>query len=59
MPSIGPMELVIVLVVALVVLGPSKLPDAARQAGRALAELRRWSTGLQDEVKRAVDVDGR
>jgi Tat protein translocase TatB subunit len=58
-PSIGPMELVIVLVVALVVLGPSKLPDAARQVGRALAELRRWSTGLQEEVKRAVDVDGR
>ena len=59
MPSIGPMELVIVLVVALVVLGPAKLPEAARQVGRGLAEVRRWSTGLQDEVKRAVDVDGR
>ena len=59
MPSIGPMELVIVLVVAIVVLGPAKLQEASRQVCLGLAEVRRWSTGLQDEVKRAVDVDGR
>ena len=40
MPSIGPMELVIVLVVALLVLGPKRLPDAGRSLGRSLREFK-------------------
>lgn len=40
MPSIGPMELVIVLVVALLVLGPKRLPDAGRSLGRGLREFK-------------------
>lgn len=59
MPSIGPMELVIVLVVALVVLGPTRLPDAARQVGRGIAEMKRWSSSVQTEVKQALDTEAR
>lgn len=47
----------VVLVVALIVLGPEKLPQVARQAGRALNELRQWSSSLQDEVKGALEVE--
>ena len=36
MPSIGPLELIVVLVIALVVLGPKKLPDAGRSLGEGL-----------------------
>lgn len=48
-------EIVIVLLLALVVLGPEKLPDAMRKAGRAYAELRKVATGFQDEFRKAVN----
>jgi len=40
MPSVGPMELVVVLVLALVILGPTRLPDAGRALGRGLREFK-------------------
>ena len=40
MPGIGPMELVIVLVIALIVLGPKKLPEAGRSIGRGMREFK-------------------
>lgn len=40
MPTIGPLELVVLLIIALVVLGPKKLPDAGRSAGRSLREFK-------------------
>lgn len=57
MPSLGPMELLVIFVVALLVLGPTKLPEAGRQIGRALAEFRRWSTGVQRELREALDAE--
>jgi Tat protein translocase TatB subunit len=56
MSTPGPMEILVVLVVALLVLGPTKLPEAARQVGRALAELRRLSSGFQRELREAVEA---
>jgi Sec-independent protein translocase protein TatA len=47
-------EIMLIAVVALVVLGPTKLPEAARQAGRALAELRKISSGFQREMQEAM-----
>lgn len=40
MPSIGPMELIVVLVVALLVLGPRRLPEAGRSLGHGLREFK-------------------
>ena len=40
MPSIGPMELVVVLIIALVVFGPKRLPDMGRAAGQGLREFK-------------------
>lgn len=45
MPGIGPMELVIVLVIALIVLGPKRLPDAGRSLGRGMREFKNSLTG--------------
>jgi sec-independent protein translocase protein TatA len=55
--SLGPAEIMVVLVVALIVLGPNRLPEAGRQLGRAMREVRRWSTRLQDEVRGTLDAE--
>lgn len=54
MLNLGAGELLVIFLVALIVLGPNKLPDAARQMGRAAAELRRLSGGFQDEMRNAL-----
>ena len=54
MGNLGGMEVVVILLVALVVLGPKKLPEAARQVGRALTELKRISGGFQKEMREAM-----
>ena len=55
--SLGPAEILVILVVALIVLGPSRLPEAGRQVGKAIAEVRRWTTEVTTEIKSAVDMD--
>lgn len=54
MGSIGGPEILIVLLVALLVLGPNRLPHAARQVGRAVAEFRRVTSDFQSEVRNAI-----
>jgi Tat protein translocase TatB subunit len=49
--GIGMPELVVIMVVALVVLGPKRLPDLARTLGKAMAEFRRQTTDLMDEFQ--------
>jgi sec-independent protein translocase protein TatA len=51
MPSIGPMELIIVLAIALIVLGPKKLPDAGRSLGRGLREFKDSVSGRDREAE--------
>lgn len=48
-------EIVIILLLALVVLGPEKLPDAMRKAGKAYSELKKMSSGFQQEFRSVVD----
>jgi Tat protein translocase TatB subunit len=55
--SLGPAEIIVILVVALIVLGPNRLPEAGRQVGKALAEVRRWSQGFKSEVQNVLDTD--
>ncbi len=45
----GPLELMVILVVALIVLGPAKLPEAARSVGRGVRELKESLAGNDDE----------
>lgn len=53
MLNIGPQELLIILVIALIVVGPQRLPGLARSIGRGLRELRK----AQDEVRRTIRVN--
>jgi len=55
MGNIGGPEILVIFIVALIVLGPNKLPGAARQFGKAMAELRRVSSGFQREMKDAME----
>ena len=49
--GIGMPELIVILVVALVVLGPKRLPEVARTLGKALAEFRRQTADIVDEFQ--------
>jgi sec-independent protein translocase protein TatB len=56
--NIGGGEFLVIALIALIVLGPQRLPDAARQVGKAMGELRRLSNGFQNEMRDAfTDVD--
>lgn len=48
-------ELVIILILALIVLGPDKLPDFVRRAGRVYAELKKMSSGFREEFREVMD----
>jgi sec-independent protein translocase protein TatB len=53
--NVGPAELLAILALALVVLGPDRLPGAVRTAGRGIGELRRITAGFQQEMRAALD----
>ena len=55
--SMGPAELVIILVVALVVVGPEKLPELARMVGRAMRDLRKYADDVRGEFQKDLSVD--
>jgi sec-independent protein translocase protein TatB len=48
-------EIIVILLLALVVLGPEKLPDAVRKFTQTYNELKKMSTGFQSELKSALD----
>ena len=48
--GIGPQELLVILVVGLLVLGPKRLPEIARSLGRGMAEFRRASSDLRQSL---------
>lgn len=51
--GIGVPELLVILIVALVVLGPKRLPEVARGLGKALGEFRRATSDLSEEINNA------
>jgi sec-independent protein translocase protein TatA len=57
MPSIGPMELVIVLVIALIVFGPRKLPELGRSLGGGMREFRDSLTNRQERLMAEADAE--
>jgi sec-independent protein translocase protein TatB len=52
-------EIIVILLLALVVLGPEKLPDAMRRAGKTFAEIKKLSSGFQDEVRKGFEEPAR
>jgi sec-independent protein translocase protein TatA len=55
MPNVGPFELIIVLVVALLILGPKRLPEAGRSLGRGMREFKQSLTG-EDKADAVADA---
>jgi sec-independent protein translocase protein TatB len=48
-------EMIFLLLVALIILGPEKLPDAIRKFGRAYSEFKKMANGFQGEIRQALD----
>jgi Tat protein translocase TatB subunit len=60
MPQVGPLEILVIFVVALVVFGPKEIPKVARQAAKAWREVQRFQANLRrdiDEVLRDDDEE--
>lgn len=57
MGSIGFWELVFLVLIALLVFGPDKLPGMANSVGKAIGALRREASGTLDELKRAAELE--
>jgi sec-independent protein translocase protein TatA len=55
--NIGPAELMVIFVLALLVFGPKKLPEFSRQIGRGIREFRRASDQIQGEIHGALNLD--
>lgn len=53
--NLGAGEVLVIMLVALLVLGPTRLPEAARQVGKAMRTIRQVSTGFQDEMRHAIE----
>lgn len=49
MPNVGPLELAIILIIALVIFGPKKLPELGRSLGRGIREFRSSVSGKDDD----------
>lgn len=50
-PNIGAPELIVILIIALIVLGPGKLPDVAASLGKSLREFRRAASDVSEATK--------
>ena len=50
LPNIGPVELIIILVIALLILGPGKLPEVGSAFGKTIREFRKAATDITDST---------
>lgn len=54
--NIGPMELILILALALIIFGPSRLPEIAKGLGKAINDFRQASEGLTDGLNRELSA---
>lgn len=57
MLGIGMQEILIILVVALIIIGPKRLPDLAKTLGKGFAEFKKAADDLQDTVRRDLETE--
>jgi sec-independent protein translocase protein TatA len=61
MPNVGPLELVVVLIIALVIFGPKRLPELGRSMGKGIREFRSSVGGKdkdEDEESKPAEIEG-
>ena len=51
MPNIGPVELIVILAIALIVIGPGKLPEVGASLGKSIREFRKAATDVKDSAR--------
>jgi sec-independent protein translocase protein TatA len=51
MPNIGPVELIVILVIALIVIGPGRLPDVGAALGKSIREFRKASSDIAESTR--------
>ena len=56
LPNIGAPELIIILIIALLIVGPGKLPDVGAALGKSIREFRKAATDVKDSTKVEVDT---
>ena len=56
MPNIGPLEIAIVLAIALIIFGPAKLPELGKSAGKGFREFKDSVRGKDEESPRSVSA---
>lgn len=57
MPNIGLPELMIVLVIALLVFGPRRLPEMGKSIGQAIKEFKKAGREIQQDIKESIDEE--
>ncbi len=57
MPNIGPMEIAIVLIIALVIFGPKRLPELGKSAGKGFREFKESITGSDDDEPQKLSTE--
>ena len=57
MPNIGPMELLVVGIIALLVLGPKRLPEVGRSLGKGMREFKDSLAGLDDDEEETQQLE--
>src|SRR3982751_4157810 len=53
----GPMEALLIIVIALIVVGPAKLPEVMGQVGKAINDFRRATSDLSDEFNKTIQAE--
>ena len=61
MPNVGPMELIVILAIALIVLGPKKLPEVGKSLGKGMREFKDSLSNIsaddeRDETKKSLNA---
>ncbi|TBH21126.1 Sec-independent protein translocase subunit TatA/TatB [Thermus thermamylovorans] len=54
--SLGPMEILVILLIALLLFGPKKLPELGRSLGQSIREFKRGAQEIREELERSMDV---
>ncbi|WP_324726159.1 twin-arginine translocase TatA/TatE family subunit [Actomonas aquatica] len=55
--GIGGMEMLVIFALSLMLFGGKKLPEVARGLGKAMREFKRAASGVEDEIRRAIDLE--
>jgi sec-independent protein translocase protein TatA len=58
MPNVGPLELIVVLIIALIVLGPKRLPEVGRSVGKGMREFKDAISGEHEDEREREKLPG-